>query len=167
MDTKYPNQVFYVWLIYQQAICAKYELETWISLNEDIRKYFLDMKHGWTKNAFWVVKKKEVNVIFFHLSYLIKLMAYLCARTAPNTQIKYFKFYWSINRLLVLNRGWKHDFLQIMIFVYICSTWSIVEPKSRFETWITTNDVNGVSLFNIYYLIILMTYHCSQRTPNV
>jgi hypothetical protein len=67
----------------------------------------------------------------------------------------------------VLNRGWKRDSLEIMIFVYVCSTWSIVEVKTRFETWITRNDVNDVSLFNLCYLITLMTYMCSQRTTNV
>jgi hypothetical protein len=50
-----------------------------------------------------------------------------------------------------------------MIFVYVCSTWSIVENKTRFKTWITRNDVNGLSLFQLPYLITLMAYLCSQR----
>jgi hypothetical protein len=55
----------------------------------------------------------------------------------------------------------------IQLFVNGCSIWSIVETITRFETWITRNDVNGVSLFHLPYLITLMTYLCSQWTPNV
>jgi hypothetical protein len=54
-----------------------------------------------------------------------------------------------------------------MIFVYICSTCSVVELKTRFETCITRNDVNGVNLFHLSYLIILPAYVCSQWAPNV
>jgi hypothetical protein len=75
-------------------------------------------------------------------------------------------FDWSIYTLFVLNRCWKRDSLQIMIFVYICSTWTMVQLKTRFETWITRNDVNGVSLFHLSYLITLMAYICSQWSPN-
>jgi hypothetical protein len=56
---------------------------------------------------------------------------------------------------------------QIMICVHVCSTWSIVELQTRFETWITKYDVSGVCLFNLIYLIILMAYQCSWRKPNV
>jgi hypothetical protein len=66
----------------------------------------------------------------------------------------------------VLNRGWKRDSLQMMIFVYVCSTWCIVVIRTRFETWITRNDVNGVSLFHLSSLITFMDYVCSQRTAN-
>jgi hypothetical protein len=93
-------------------------------------------------------------------------MAYLCSQWTPKFQIKYFMFYWSIYRKSVLNRGWKRDSLQTTIFVYICSTWSIVQIKTRFETWITRNDVNGVSLFNLSNLITLIAYLCLQRTQN-
>jgi hypothetical protein len=58
-DTKCPNQVFYVWLVEQQNIWAKFGLETWIFPNNDIRKCLLDIKHGWTKNAFWDLNKKK------------------------------------------------------------------------------------------------------------
>jgi hypothetical protein len=68
---------------------------------------------------------------------------------------------------LVLNRGWKRDSLQIMIFVNVCSIWSLVELKTRFEMWVTRNYVNGVSLFNLSYFITLMAYLCSQWTPSV
>jgi hypothetical protein len=67
----------------------------------------------------------------------------------------------------VLNRAWKPISLQIIIFVYVCSTGGIVELNTLFETWITRNDVNGVSFFHLSYLITHMAYLWSQRTPNV
>jgi hypothetical protein len=112
------------------------------------------------------ITRNDANgVSLFHLSYLITLMAYLCSQRTPNGQINYFMLDWSINTLLVLNRGCKLDSLQILIFVHVCSTWSIVELKTRFEKWITRNDVYGVSLFNLSNLITLMDYLYSQRTP--
>jgi hypothetical protein len=56
---------------------------------------------------------------------------------------------------------------QIMVFVYASSTWSIVELKKRFKTWISGNEVNGVSMFHLSYLITLKVFLCSQRAPNV
>jgi hypothetical protein len=53
----------------------------------------------------------------------------------------------------------------ILVFVY--STWNIVALKTRFETWITTNAVHGIILFNLSFLITLKAYLYSQRTPNV
>jgi hypothetical protein len=93
-------------------------------------------------------------------------MSYLRSQWTPNVQIKHFMFDCSIYRLFVLNREWKRESIQIMIFVYVCSTWGIVELKSRFETWITRKDVNGVWFFHVSYLITPMTYLCSQRAPN-
>jgi hypothetical protein len=57
--SKYLSQVFYVWLVDLQNICAKYPLETWFSTIDDFRKCLLDMKHGWTENPIWVVKNKK------------------------------------------------------------------------------------------------------------
>jgi hypothetical protein len=94
-------------------------------------------------------------------------MSYVCSLWTPNVQINYFMIESSIYELLVLNRGWKRDSLQIILFLNVCSTWSIAEHKTRFEAWITRNDVNGVSLFHLSYLITLMAYLCSQWTPNV
>jgi hypothetical protein len=94
-------------------------------------------------------------------------MAYLRSQQTPNVQIKYLKFDWSIYRLFVLNRSWKLVSLQIMIYVYICSTCCLVEVKTCFETWITKNDVNGAWLFNFSYLMTIMTYLNSQRSPNI
>jgi hypothetical protein len=94
-------------------------------------------------------------------------MVYVCSQWTSNVQIECFMFDWSICRIFVLNSGWKFDSPQIMIFVYICSTWSIVELKTHFETRNTSNDVNGVRLYHFSYLITLMAYLCSQWTPNV
>jgi hypothetical protein len=93
-------------------------------------------------------------------------MAHLCSQWTPNVQIKYFTYDWYIYRQFVLNTGWKRDSLQIMLFVYICSTWGIVELKTSFETWIKRNVVSGVSFVHTSYLITLMAYLCSQWTPN-
>jgi hypothetical protein len=87
--------------------------------------------------------------------------------TNTNCPNQVFVFDWSIYRLFVLNKAWKLDSLQITIFVNVCSSWSFDEPKTRFENWITRNDVNGVSLCNLFYLITLMAYLCSQWTLNV
>jgi hypothetical protein len=115
----------------------------------------------------WITKNDVNGVRLCHLSYLITLMANLCSRMTPNVHIKYFMFDWPIHSLVVLNRAWKRNSLKMMIFVNVCSTWGMVQLKTRFETWITRNDVNGVSLFHLSYLITLMGYLFSQRTPNV
>jgi hypothetical protein len=46
------------------------------------------------------------------------------------------------------------------------STWSMVHLKVRFETSVTRNDVNGVSLFNLCYLITLLSYTTEIKCPN-
>jgi hypothetical protein len=113
------------------------------------------------------ITRNDVNgVILFHLSYLITLKGYLCSQWTPLVQIKYFKFDLPNNRLFLLHRRWKRDTLQITIFVYVSSAWSIVELKTRFEIWITRNDVNGISLFHLSYLITLVAYMCSKWAPN-
>jgi hypothetical protein len=120
-----------------------------------------------TRFETWITRNDVNGISFFPFYYLITLMAYLWSQWTPNAQIKYFMFDWPIYRLFVLNRGWKRDSLQIMIFVNVCWTWSIVEIKTLFETWITRNDVNGVSLIDTSYLITLMSYLCQQRKQNV
>jgi hypothetical protein len=106
-------------------------LETSLSPNDDIRNCLFDMKHGTSKNFFWSVNKKnDVYVVcLFHFSYLITLMAYVCSQKTPNAQFNSFMLDWSIYTLFVLNRCWKRGSLQIMIFLYVCSTWSIVDLK--------------------------------------
>jgi hypothetical protein len=169
MDTKCPNEVFYVWLVELQTICAKYGLETWFSPNNDIRSCLLDMKHGTTKNAFWDVNNKNYvsGISLFHLSYLITLKAYLHSQRTPNVQINFHMFYWSIYRSFVPNTGWQHASLTMIIIVKLCSTWSTAEVKTRLETLMTRNDVNGVSLCHLSYLITLMAKLCSRTKPNV
>jgi hypothetical protein len=119
-----------------------------------------------TRFETWITKNDVYGESLCHLSYLITLIVYLCSQWTLKVQINYFMVDWSIYRLFVLNRSWKHDSLQIMIFAYVWSTGSIVELKTRFVTWLTRNDVN-VSLFHLSYLITLMAYLCSQRIPNV
>jgi hypothetical protein len=114
----------------------------------------------------WITLNDVNGVSLFHLFYLIILTAYLCSQWTPNVQINYFMFDWSVYRVFVLNRRWKRDSLQIMLLVYVCSKCRIVELKTRFETLIIWNDVNGVSLFHLSYLITLMAYLSSQWTPN-
>jgi hypothetical protein len=104
----------------------------------------------------WITRNDVKGVSSFNLSCLITIMAYLCSERIPNIQINYFMFDCCIYRLFVLNRGWKRVSILIMIILYVCSTWGIVELKTRFETWITRNDVSGVSLFHLSYVIIIM-----------
>jgi hypothetical protein len=108
--------------------------------------FMVDLKTRFKK---WITINDVNGVSLFHISNLITLTSYLCSQRTPNVQIKYFIFDWSIYRLFVLNRGWNLDSLQIMIFVNVCWTWRMVDLKTRFETRITRNDVNGVSLFHL------------------
>jgi hypothetical protein len=71
----------------------------------------------------WITRNDVISLILFHLSYLLTIMVYLWSLLSPNAQIKYFMFDWSICSLFVVNTGWKHDSLQIKIFVNVCSTW--------------------------------------------
>jgi hypothetical protein len=97
------------------------------------------MRHVWNKNAFWDVNNKKWRkwCNWFHCSYLITLMAYLCYERTPNAQFKYYMFDWLIYRPFTLNTGWKRDSLQIMLFVYVYSTWGMFEIRNAF--W----DVNN------------------------
>jgi hypothetical protein len=115
----------------------------------------------------WLTRYVVNGVRLLNLTYLIILVAYLSSQGTPNVQIKYFMFDWYIYILFVLNKGRKPDSFQIIICVHNCSTWSIVELKTRFETWIKWNYVNSVCLFLLSYLITLRAYLCSQWTPNV
>jgi hypothetical protein len=109
-----------------------------------------------TRFETWITRNDVNGVSWFHLSYLITLMSYLSSEWTPNVQIEYFMFHWSINTPFVLNRTWNRAFLQIMIFVNVYLTWGVVELKTRFETSITKNNVNGVSLLHLSHLIRLM-----------
>jgi hypothetical protein len=106
----------------------------------------------------WITRNYVNGLILFHLSYLITHMAYLCSQWAPTVQIKYFMFVWSIYSICVLNRSWKCDSLQKMIFVNVWSTWRIVELKTCFETWLTWNDINGSYLMTLMALLFLFAW---------
>jgi hypothetical protein len=161
-DTICPNQIFYVWLVYLNWLFVLY---TGWKLDSLQMMIFVNICSTWnmveikTRFDVWITRNDVNGVSLFHLSYLITLMAYLCSQSSPISKSIFYDW-------VCLNRCWKRDSLQIWIFVYFCSTWSVVELKTRFETWITRNDVNFVSLFNLSYLITLMAYLCSQRTPN-
>jgi hypothetical protein len=163
-DTKYPNQVF----IFDRWIYRSFVPNTGWKRDSLQMMIFVNVFSTWsivelkTRFETWITRNDVNGVGLFHLSYLLTLMAYLCSEWAPNVQVKYFMFDWLIYRLFVLNGTWKRDSLQIMIFVYVSSTWSIGEIKTRFETWITRNDVNGVRLFHFSYLITLIVYLFSQ-----
>jgi hypothetical protein len=47
----------------------------------------------------WITRYDVNGVSFFHLSYLIILMVYLCSQWTSNLQIKYFMFDWSIQTI--------------------------------------------------------------------
>jgi hypothetical protein len=51
--------------------------------------------------------------------------------------------------------------------IFVCSSCSLVEQKTRYEPWITRNVENGVNLFHLSYSITRTTYLCSQWAPNV
>jgi hypothetical protein len=146
------NYFVYHWSIY---LC-------YIGVGNPIRSkcyIFLNVCSTWsmvqlkTRFESWITRKDAYGISLMHLYYLITLMAHLCSQRTPNFQVKCFMFALTIYRLFVLNRGWELHSLQIIIFVYICSTWSIVELKTRLVTWLTRYDVIGVRLLNLSYLI--------------
>jgi hypothetical protein len=138
------------WSNYRQ-----FELNTWFHPNDDIPINLFDMQRSWIKNVFWDLNNKKCRKLckfdspfFFNNTYGL-----LGLTMAPNVQIKYFMFDWSIYRLLVLNRVWKRDSHQMMIFVYVCSTYSVVEIKTRLEKknskyWTKCCILVSLSLFN-------------------
>jgi hypothetical protein len=146
MDTKSTNQVFYDWLVLNRGWKPD-ALQLMILLYVGSTWSIVEVKRRFETCTTWSDVK---GIRFFHLSYLITLMAYLCTQRTPKVEIKYFMFEWSIYRLIDTNRCGKRDYLQIIIFEYVCPTWGIIEPKSPFETWITRNDVNGVILFHLF-----------------
>jgi hypothetical protein len=136
--------------------------------NNDIGIYLLGMQRNWIKNAFWDENTKKCHKwckFVSHFLYNYGLPVFTMDTKCPNQVFLMFDL--SICRLFALNRCWKLDYLQIIIFVHDCTTWSIVELKTRFETRITRNDVNGVSIIHLYNLITHIAYLCSQLTPNV
>jgi hypothetical protein len=129
----------------------------WLSPSNNIRIFsstwiFVEFK---TRFETWIIRNDLNGVSWFNPLYFITLMAYLCSQQTPNVQFNYFMFVWSIYGLFVLNTACKRDSLQMMISVNVCSTCCMVQLKTRFEMLITRNDVNGVCLFHLSFLITL------------
>jgi hypothetical protein len=155
------NYFMFVWSIYRLFVLNR----AWKRVSLQIM-VFVYICSPWgtvelkTRFETWITR--NVNVVgLFHLSNLITFMAYLWSQWAPEVQIMYFMFDWSIYNLFVLNTGWKRDSHHIMIFVNVCSTWCLIHLIMRFVLWVTRNDVNGVSLFHLSYLITILAYLCS------
>jgi hypothetical protein len=137
METKCPNQVFYDWLVLNrgrkrdllQIMILLYVGSTWSIV--ELKMHF----------ETWITWNDVNGISLFHLSYIITRMAYMCTQRTQKVQIKCFMFEWSIYRLFVTNKCWKRDYLEIITFVYVWSTWGIIELKTRFGSWITRNDV--------------------------
>jgi hypothetical protein len=149
--------------------CSKYGLETWLTPNDVIRICLFDMQRSWSKNEIWDLKWSKWCIYVSHFLINNHFGAghevYICTPWAPNIEIMYFMFDWSTYRLFVVKTGWKRKSLQIIIFIYVCLTCSVVELKTLFETWITWNDVNCVYFLHFSYLITLTAYLGSQWAP--
>jgi DNA-directed RNA polymerase subunit RPC12/RpoP len=156
------------WSIYRLFVlnmgCKRDSLQMMIFLYVCSKCSVVELK---TRFENWIERSDVNGVYCFHFSYLITVLAYLCSQLAPLVQIRYFIFDWSIYRLFVLNRLWKRDSLQMMIFVYVCLTCSVVDLKTRLETWNARNDVNGVYWFHLSYLItvlaLFITVKCAHN----
>jgi hypothetical protein len=133
-----------------------------------IRICLFDKQRSRTKNAFWDLNNKTWRKwCTFALPFLFNNTSGLPVLTMGNKCLNQVFYVWLVDlQTSAVNTVWKHDSLQIMIFVYVCSTFSLVDLKTRFETWITRNDVNDVNLFLFSYLIFLTTYLSSQWAPN-
>jgi hypothetical protein len=162
------NYFTFEWSIYRLFVLNR-TLDSWFFLI----MIFVYVRSTWSivelnrRFETWMTRNDVNGVCLFNLPYVMTIMAYLCSQRTPYIQIKYFILDWPIYILFVLNRCWKRVSLQIMIVVYVYLTWDIVELKTRFEMWITRNDVNDVSMFNLSYVVTIMAYLCSQRTPNI
>jgi hypothetical protein len=93
----------------------------WLSRNNDIGICLLDMQRRWTKTLFETWKDKKwhklrtfVSPFLFNNTYRLPVLT-----TDTKCRNQVFMLDWSIYRLFVLNRGWKRDPFQIIIFV-IC-----------------------------------------------
>jgi hypothetical protein len=68
-----------------------------------------------------------------------------------NCQNQYFMIDWLIYKLFVFNTEWKRDSLQMMIFLYVCSTCSVFELKTQFESWIEKMTWMVYILFHFFF----------------
>jgi hypothetical protein len=134
-----------------------------------IRICLFDMQRSWTKNALCAVNNKKCRKWYKLISlFLFNNTSGLPGLTMGTKCTNQVFYVWLVNlQTIELNTEWTHDTLQMMIFVYVCSPFSVVDLKTCFETWITRNDVNDVNLFLSSYLITHMLYLCSQCAPKV
>jgi hypothetical protein len=113
-------------------------------------------------NKKWLKWSKLVSTLLFNNTYCLPV---LTVDTKCPNQVLYV---WLVNLHTICPKyGMETCFVQMMIFVDICPPWSMVELQTRLEEWISTNAINGVSLFHLSYLITLMVYFCSEWKTNV
>jgi hypothetical protein len=111
-------------------------------------------------------KKWRKRCKFVLLSYLVTHgLPVLTMGTKCSNQV--FCAWFVDLQTICVNRGWKFDSLRMMIFVHVCLTCIVVEPKTRLETWNARNVLNGLYWFHLSYLITVLAYLCSQWTPIV
>jgi hypothetical protein len=154
-----------VLLVYLHTICAKQGLETWLSPNNEIRIYLLDMGHIWTKNAFWDVNNRKWRTWCKIVSPFLYNNTYGFPMLTMDTKCPKEVFYVGLVDLHnICSKQGLETWLTPNIGIRIClpdmeHRWT----KYAFEKWITRNDVNGVRLFhffinNTYGLRALTTY---------
>jgi hypothetical protein len=152
------------WSIYRLFVTYR-SWKTCLPPNNDIRICLFDMRHIWTKNAFWDLNNKKwrkwcnfILSFLFNDSYGLPVLT--MGTNCPNQVI-----YVCLVDLhyICINRGWKFDSLQMMIFVNICSTWRIVELKTCFETWMTRIDVNVSYLITLISLLFMFVWSIYRR----
>jgi hypothetical protein len=165
MDTKFPNQEFYVWLVHLQGICDN---RSWKRASLQIM-IFVCVCTTWgivelnMRFEAWRTRNILNGECLFHLSYLITHMAYLCTQWTPHVQNKYFMFDCWIYRPFVVNRSWKHDSPNNVIRICLLDMrrswiknafWSVNKKKWR-KWWKFVSP----SLSNTSYGLPVLTMH--------
>jgi hypothetical protein len=133
MDTKCPNQLFYDWLVLNRA-CRRVSPHIMIFVYVCSTGGIVELS---TRFEMWITRTDVTGVSLFHLSYLITRMVYLWSQRTPDFQRKYFMFDWWNYRLFVLNTTLKRNSVQVIIFVNVYATWSMVYIKDAF--WYVIN----------------------------
>jgi hypothetical protein len=166
--TKCPTRVFYIWLDYRQIISSKEGLETTTTPNDDFVQVCSTCNVVELNTLFetWISRNVVNAVNLFLFPYSLTLSTYLCSQWAPNVQMNYFMFNWSVCRLLVLNRCWKPISHQMMIFVCY---FDMQRSWTKNELWAVNNMKcrKWCKFFSPFNLIILTTYLCLQWAPNI
>jgi hypothetical protein len=122
------------------------------------------MNYSWIKTRFetWITRIDVRGVCLFNLQYLITQMAYLILNGYQISKSsilffisRYTDYLCQVGSGNVIRSKW-------WLIVNVCSTWSMVQLKTRFSTWIIRNEVYGICLMHLSYLITFMAYLCSQ-----